>query len=168
VGNDEEKNVSPHNLIKAEAYEWVVKWRTIFLRGPGSAGGCNLSKWKVGGLQIIVSGLESGGGRPKDRTESEGQALREDGKWGSIFQKWQKIKKKMSFGFKHAILSFALMMISMLYIQLFLSVFQKRGRSKIIVLHPLFSRFWKWGICPFTSSTYAMENMVKLIYINSI
>jgi hypothetical protein len=51
-----------------------------------SAGG-NLSKWRVGGLQIIVSRLESGGGRPKDRTESEGQALREDGKWGSSFQK---------------------------------------------------------------------------------
>ena len=33
---------------------------TIFLRGPESAGG-NFSKWKVGGLQIIVSGLESGG-----------------------------------------------------------------------------------------------------------
>ena len=71
MGNDAEMNVSPHNLIKAEAYEWVVKCRTIFLRGPGSAGGCNLSKWKVGGLQIIVSGLESGWGRPKDRTESE-------------------------------------------------------------------------------------------------
>ena len=51
-----------------------------------SAGG-NLTKWKVGGLQIIVSGLETGGGRPKDRTESEGQALREDGKWGSRLQK---------------------------------------------------------------------------------
>jgi hypothetical protein len=49
--------------------------------------GCNLSEWKVGGLQVIVSGQESGGGRPKVRTESEGQALREDGKWGSIFQK---------------------------------------------------------------------------------
>ena len=47
----------------------------------------NLSKWKVGRLQIIVSGLESGGGRPKDMTESEGQALREDGKWRSSFQK---------------------------------------------------------------------------------
>ena len=46
-----------------------------------------LSKWKVGGLQVIVSGLESGGGRPKVRTESEGQALREDGKWGLLFQK---------------------------------------------------------------------------------
>jgi hypothetical protein len=32
VGNDAEMNVSPHDLIKAEAYEWVV--RTIFLRGP--------------------------------------------------------------------------------------------------------------------------------------
>jgi hypothetical protein len=42
------------------------------------------------------------------------------------------------------------------------------GRSKLIVLHPLFSRFWKWGICPFTSSPYAMEKMFKLIYINSI
>ena len=47
----------------------------------------NLSEWKVEELQIIVGGLESGGGRPKDRTESEEQALREDGKWGSIFQK---------------------------------------------------------------------------------
>ena len=46
------------------------------MRGPESAGGNNLSKWKV------VSGLESGGGRLKDMTESEGQALREDGKWG--------------------------------------------------------------------------------------
>jgi hypothetical protein len=25
--------------------------------------------------------------------------------------------------------------------------FPKKGRSKIIVLHPPFSRFWKWGIC---------------------
>ena len=49
--------------------------------------GGNLSKWKVGGLQIIVSGLESGGGRPKDRTKSVRQALRKDGKWGSSFQK---------------------------------------------------------------------------------
>jgi hypothetical protein len=73
------------------------------LRGPENAGGCNLSKWKVWGLQIIVSGLESDEGRPKDRTESEGQALREDGKWGSIFQKGQKIKNKMSFSFKHAL-----------------------------------------------------------------
>ena len=38
----------------------------------------NLSKWKVGGLQIIVSGLESDGGRLKDRTENAGQPLRED------------------------------------------------------------------------------------------
>ena len=44
-------------------------------------------KWKIGGLQIIVSGLEGGGGRLKHKTESEGQALREDGKWGSSFQK---------------------------------------------------------------------------------
>ena len=28
-------------------------------------GGCNLSEWKVGGLQVIVSGLESGGVDPK-------------------------------------------------------------------------------------------------------
>jgi hypothetical protein len=34
-GNDAEMNVSPHDLIKAEAYEWVV--RTIFFRGPESA-----------------------------------------------------------------------------------------------------------------------------------
>jgi hypothetical protein len=47
----------------------------------------NLSEWTVGGLQIIVSGLERGGGRLKDSTESEGQALREDGKWESSFQK---------------------------------------------------------------------------------
>jgi hypothetical protein len=53
-------------------------------------GGGNLSKWKVGGLQVIVSGLESGGGRPKVRTKS---------------------------------------------------VFQKRGRSKIIVLRPPFHAF---------------------------
>jgi hypothetical protein len=39
VGNDAEMNVSPHNLIKADAYEWVVKLRTFFLRGPESAGG---------------------------------------------------------------------------------------------------------------------------------
>ena len=38
------------------------------------------------GLQIIVSGQESGGDRPKDRTESEGQALREDGQWGQAFK----------------------------------------------------------------------------------
>jgi hypothetical protein len=69
-------------------------------------GGCNLNEWKVGGLQVIVSGIESGGGRPKVRTEREGQALREDGKWGSIFQKWQKIKKTMSFDFKHDLFSF--------------------------------------------------------------
>ena len=50
-------------------------------------GGGNLSKWKVGGLQVIESGLESGGGRPNVRTESEEQALREDGKLGSFFQK---------------------------------------------------------------------------------
>ena len=50
-------------------------------------GGATSVSGKLGGLQIIVSGLESGGGRPKDRTESEGQVLREDGKWGSIFQK---------------------------------------------------------------------------------
>ena len=50
-------------------------------------GGGNLSEWKVGGLQIIVSGLESGGGGLKDGTKSEGQALREDGGWGSSFQK---------------------------------------------------------------------------------
>ena len=122
---------SAHNLIKAEAYQWVVKWRTIFLRGPESAGGCNLSKWKVGGLQIIVSGLESGGGRPKDRTESEGQALREDGKWGSIFQKWQNIKKKMSFGFKHAIFSFALMLIFAFHAKhsAFSKCFPKKGKE---------------------------------------
>jgi hypothetical protein len=60
---------------------------TIFLRGPDSAGERgSISEWKDGGLQIIVSGLESGGGRLKDRTESEGQALREDGQWGSSFQ----------------------------------------------------------------------------------
>jgi len=33
-----------------------------------------------GGVAIIVSGLENVGGRLKDRTESEGQALREDEK----------------------------------------------------------------------------------------
>ena len=38
-------------------------------------GGGNLSKGKVGGLQFIVSGLESCEGRLKDRTESEGQAI---------------------------------------------------------------------------------------------
>ena len=44
------------------------------MKGPESVGGGgNLSKWKVEGLQIIVGGLESGGGRPKDRTESERQ-----------------------------------------------------------------------------------------------
>ena len=45
------------------------------MKGPESAGGGggNLSKWKVEGLQIIVGGLESGGGRPKDGTESERQ-----------------------------------------------------------------------------------------------
>ena len=38
MGNDAKMNVSPHNLIKAEAYEWVVKRRTSFLRGHESAG----------------------------------------------------------------------------------------------------------------------------------
>ena len=86
MGNDEEKNVSPHNLIKADAYEWVVKWRTIFLRGPESAGGAT----SVGGLQIIVSGLESGGVGPKmgrkmmdkpwEKTESGGQSFKSDKK----------------------------------------------------------------------------------------
>ena len=56
------------------------------MRGHESEGG-NLSKWKVGGLHIIVSGLANGGSRPKDRTDSERQALREDGKWGLRFQK---------------------------------------------------------------------------------
>jgi hypothetical protein len=31
-----------------------------------------------------------------------------------------------------------------------------------------YSRFWKNGICLFTSSPYAMEMMFKLIYMNSI
>jgi hypothetical protein len=131
VGNDAEMNVSPHNLIKAEAYELMVTWRTLFLKRPESAGGGNLSKWKVEGLQIIVGGLESGGGRPKDRTESERQTWREDGKWGSIFQKWQKIKKKMSFGFKHAIFSFALMMIFAFHAKhsAFSKCFPKKGKE---------------------------------------
>ena len=50
-------------------------------------GGGNLSKWKVGGLLFVVSGLVSGGDRPNNWTVSEGQVFREDGKWGSSFQK---------------------------------------------------------------------------------
>ena len=57
------------------------------MRGHERAGVATSVSVKLGRLQIIVSGLESGGGMPKDRTESEGQALREDGKWGSSFQK---------------------------------------------------------------------------------
>jgi hypothetical protein len=53
----------------------------------GRGGEQNLRESKAWWLQVIVSGLESGGGKPKDRTERKGQALREDGKWGSIFQK---------------------------------------------------------------------------------
>ena len=49
--------------------------------------GGNICKRKRRGLEIIVSGLESGGGRLKDRTECAGQALREDVKWGSSFSK---------------------------------------------------------------------------------
>jgi hypothetical protein len=133
-------------------------------------GGCNLNEWKVGGLQVIVSGIESGGGRPKVRTEREGQALREDGKWGSIFQKWQKIKKTMSFDFKHDLFSFALMNIFGFHAinSAFSKCFPKKGKEQNhSSAHP-FSRFWKWGICPFTSSPYAMEMMFKLIYMNSI
>ena len=66
------------------------------MRGHESAGG-NLSKWRVGGLQIVVSGLENGEGRLKDRMESEGQVLREDGKcvcvWGGGV-KLSKVTKK--------------------------------------------------------------------------
>ena len=56
--------------------------------------GGSLIQWKVEGLQIIVSVLESGGGRLKDRTEGEGQALREDGKCGSRFKKVTTNKEK--------------------------------------------------------------------------
>ena len=109
------------------------------------------------GLHIIVSGLANGGSRPKDRTDSERQASREDGKWGSIFQKGQKIKNKMSFGFKHDLFSFA-----------FSKCFPKNGEERNHSSSLTFSRFWKWDICPFTSSPYAMEKMLKLIYINSM
>ena len=37
-------------------------------------GGSTSVSGKLWGLQIIVGGLESGGGRPKERTENEGQA----------------------------------------------------------------------------------------------
>jgi hypothetical protein len=33
---------------------------------------------------------------------------------------------------------------------------------------PTFPRFWKWSICAFTPSPYAMEKMFNLIDINSI
>ena len=87
-------------------------------------GGATSVSGKLGGLQVIVSGLESGGGRPKVRTESEGQA--------------------------------------------FSKCFPKKGKEQNHSSAPPFSRFWKWGICPFTSSPYAMEMMFKLIYMNSI
>jgi hypothetical protein len=56
---------------------------------------------------------------------------------GVNLSKVTKNKEKMSFGFKHDLFSFALMVI--FSFQLFLSVFQKWGKSKIIVLHLLFT-----------------------------
>jgi hypothetical protein len=48
----------------------------------------------------------------------------------------------------------------MLKIQRFLSVFQKRRRSKIIVLYlPSFHAFGSGVYAPFTSSPYAMEKV---------
>ena len=131
--------------VKDKLFERTWKW------------GGNLSEWKVWGLHIIVSGLANGGSRPKDRTDSERQALREDGKWESSFQKWHKIKKKMSFGFKHDLFSFALMIL-----------FAFHAKNTSFCTPPRFPRFLKWCICPFTPSPYAMEKVLTFIYINSI
>jgi hypothetical protein len=117
-----------------------------------SAGGCNLSKWKVGGVQIIVNGLESGGGRPNDRTESEGQALREDGKWGQAFKSDKKIKKQMLFGFKHDLFSFASMILFAFHAKntAFSKCFPKKGKEQnhSSAHPPTFPRFRKGCICP--------------------
>jgi hypothetical protein len=61
----------------------------------------------------------------------EGQALREDGKWWSSLQKWPIRKNKMSFGFKHDLFSFALMIIFAFHAKnsAFSKCFPKRGRS---------------------------------------
>jgi hypothetical protein len=60
------------------------------------------------------------------------------------------MKKKMPFGFKHDLFSFAVMIMvaPMLKIQLFLSVFRKTGRNKIVVLHPPFSTLLEVGYMP--------------------
>ena len=77
----------------------------------------------------------------------------------------------MSFDFKHDFFSFALMIIVDFHAKnlAFSKCFLKKGQEQNHSAAPLsFARFWKWGICPFTSSPYAMEKVFKLIYINSV
>jgi hypothetical protein len=80
---------------------------------------------------------------------------------GVNLSKVTKSKKTMSFGFKHDLFSFALMNIFVFHAinSAFSKCFPKKGKEQNhSSAHP-FSRFWKWGICPFTSSPYAMEMM---------
>ena len=57
-----------------------------YIRGPESAGGAASVSGKLG-VANHCKWTEKRWGKLKDRTESEGQALGEDGKWRSSFQK---------------------------------------------------------------------------------
>ena len=135
-------------------------------------------------MHIIVSGLANGGSRPKDRTDSERQALREDRKWGLSFQKWHKIKKKMSFGFKHDLFSFALMILFAFHAKntAFFKCFPKKGKelNHSSAPNPLFHAFgsgvyaplplaptpWKRCLSSFILTLYKLKkNIISIIII---
>ena len=128
--------------------EWVGNDAKMIISPHRCGGGGNLCKWKSWGLQIIVTGLESGGARLKDRMESEGEALREDGEWGSSFPKVT-IKKERNVIWLQTwpFFSFALMIIFDFHANnsVFSKCFPKKGRNKIIVLPPPFSTLLESG-----------------------
>jgi hypothetical protein len=78
----------------------------------------------------------------------------------------------MSFGFKLDLFSFALMIIFAFHTKnsVFSNCIPKKGKEQNHSSAPLspFPRYWKWGICPFTPSPYALEKVFKIIYINSM